>query len=81
MIDYWGICSWIFAGLALIGTLLNAKMDVKGFYLWIFTNTYFVIRFLYIREYSQSALNFAYLILAFYGIYKWETNKKNKKRK
>lgn len=72
------ILPWIMSGVALAGTLINAERNKWGFVFWLFSNMYMSIRFFKIGEYAQSALFFAYFLLAIRGIFSW-TKKESKK--
>jgi len=57
--------------IALIGTLLNNKLNIKykaiGFFLWIISNTLFAIWSFNLLQYSVSALYVIYTLLAIQG--------------
>lgn len=72
----WTILSWIMSGVALLGTILNAEMNIYGFIFWLMSNLYMSIRFAYIGEYAQATLFLIYFLLAIRGIIVWQ--KKNK---
>lgn len=74
----WTVLSWIMSGIALIGTILNAEKNIVGFLFWIVSNLYMTIRFLVIGEYAQATLFFAYLVLAFRGIFSWSKKENNR---
>lgn len=62
--------SYIFAAIALIGAYLNSNLDPKGFYLWMITNTFFVIFHLYFSHYGVATLYGCYLATNINGIRK-----------
>lgn len=70
------IVTWIISALALAGTILNANRNKSGFYLWFFTNLFWVIVDFKAGLYAQSALFLAYTLLAIKGIITW-TKKEN----
>ena len=74
--NLWHVLSWTFSFVGLAGTLINAERNKWGFYLWLVSNLYMVIRFWYIGEYAQCVLFFAYFILAIRGIVSWTKKEK-----
>jgi nicotinamide riboside transporter PnuC len=68
--------SWFICAIALFGAYLNAKQDVRGFLLWMVSNTYLCLLNLSIGQYSQAALFFAYLCITIQGFYTWRKNQK-----
>ena len=65
------IITWIISILALTGTILNANRNKYGFILWLITNMYWTVIDFKTGLYAQSALFFAYTILAIKGIITW----------
>ena len=62
---------WITALAALVGVLLNIRKHVSCFFIWSATNaTWTVVDYLH-GIHAQAALQFVYLLLSVYGIYKW----------
>lgn len=74
--NIWTILSWVMSAIAFTGTLLNAERNKFGFIFWTVSNLYMVIRFFVIHEYAQSALFFAYFLMAIRGIYSWSQKEK-----
>ena len=70
------VITWIVSFLALTGTILNANRNKNGFYLWLGTNLFWTIVDFKAGLYAQSALFFAYTLLAIKGIVTW-TQKEN----
>ena len=70
------LVTWIVSALALTGTVLNANRNKYGFILWFFTNLFWVIVDFGAGLYAQSALFFAYTLLAVKGMITW-TKKEN----
>lgn len=68
--------SWIFTVIALLGTILNARMNVAGFFIWIISNLGFVTLNLIEHKYALATNFFVNTIVSISGIYIW-----NKKRK
>lgn len=66
------IVTWIVSGLALLGTVLNAEQKRAGFWLWLGTNAFWCIYDFKIGAYAQSALFFAYFLLAIRGLIVWK---------
>lgn len=73
------ITTWIISGMALTGTILNSNRNKYGFILWFITNLFWVIVDFRAGLYAQSALFFAYTLLAVSGLVTW--TKKEKKEK
>lgn len=71
-----GIITWIISILALTGTILNANRNKYGFILWLVTNMYWTVIDFQSGLYAQSALFFAYTILAIKGIITWSKKEK-----
>lgn len=71
-----GIITWIISILALTGTILNANRNKYGFILWLITNMYWTVIDFKTGLYAQSALFFAYTILAIKGIITWSKKEK-----
>ena len=72
----WTILSWTMSAVALLGTILNAEMNIYGFIFWLVSNLYMTIRFAYIGEYAQATLFLIYFLLAIRGIVVWQKKKK-----
>lgn len=70
------IITWIISILALTGTILNANRNKYGFILWLITNMYWTVIDFKTGLYAQSALFFAYTILAIKGIITWSKKEK-----
>ena len=62
---------WIVAIIALAGAFLNARMNIMGFVIWIFTNSYWIYHNIKIKEYPQAVLFTAFLVMAVYGLIHW----------
>ena len=73
------IITWVISGMALTGTILNSNRNKYGFILWFITNLFWVIVDFRAGLYAQSALFFAYTLLAVSGLVTW--TKKEKKEK
>lgn len=70
------VITWIVSALALTGTILNSNRNKWGFVLWFFTNLFWVIVDFKSGLYAQSALFFAYTLLAVKGIITWTKKEK-----
>jgi nicotinamide riboside transporter PnuC len=66
------VVTWLISLLALTGTILNAEKRRAGFYLWLITNLFWFIYDFKIGAYAQSALFFAYFLLAIRGLIVWK---------
>ena len=71
-----GIISWALAASAVTGAILNARRDVRGFYVWIAGNIGWVTYNIYISEYALAALFVVYTGVSIYGIRQWRSPKK-----
>ena len=63
--------TWTVAIVALIGAWLNARTNILGFVLWIFTNSFWVYHNIKTKEYAQAILYAAFLLMAVYGLVNW----------
>jgi hypothetical protein len=64
--------SWIFAGIALIGVVLNILKKRSCFYLWIISNAGNALYALHKEAWSLSILFTVYFILAIWGALRWK---------
>ncbi len=78
--DPWNFLSILMSAIAFAGTIMNAERNKWGFAFWLVSNLYMSIRFFTIGEYAQSALFFAYFVLAIRGVFAW-TQKEEKDKK
>lgn len=69
------LLSYISVLLAVYGSYLNSKMDIKGFYYWFISNWWFIGFNLYHEHYAAALLNGIYQVTTVYGIYKWRKKK------
>jgi nicotinamide riboside transporter PnuC len=68
---------WLTAVAALVATWLNIQKNVSCFWIWVVTNSIWVVADLRHEIYPQAALQATYLGLAIYGVLKWrETGQK-----
>lgn len=65
------ILTWFMVVIALIGTYLNAKKSIHGFYFWVFSNTVFTLICFGQKFYPQAFLFGVYTLLAIKGIFEW----------
>jgi len=70
-----GDVMWVVTGLAIIGVILNIKKRRQCFYVWVVTNTAWMIYDYSIGAMAQSALFAVYVVLALWGIYEWRAGK------
>lgn len=59
---------WMITGFAIYGVWLNAEMDRRCFYIWMVTNTIFLIETFILGAFNMSFLFGIYLILAIKGM-------------
>ncbi len=62
--------------LTLIALYYNVNKDYKCFYIWLFTNSYFIIYNLYIKDITQSIIWIIYIFFTIYGLYEWKYKKR-----
>lgn len=72
---------WFFTTIALIGTFLNAQMNVLVFFAWIISNIGFMILNIMNHVYSQAALFFVNTLFSIWGIYTWRQKQKENDNK
>lgn len=75
------LITWIVSFVALTGTILNANRNKSGFYLWLGTNMFWTVIDFRAGLYAQSALFFAYTLLAVKGLWTWTKKEKAEKKK
>lgn len=73
--DFFEICNWLMLFVTLLGAYLNSQKNIKGFYLWVISNTYFFAYNLVITEYSQAILFIVYLVITLNGLRVWAAKK------
>lgn len=73
--------TWIMSAIALGGTILNAQRNRLGFYAWAVTNIFWCIVDFKAGLYAQSALFFAYFLLAIKGLITWKKKEDAEKNK
>jgi hypothetical protein len=66
--------NWIIIFCALFGAYLNSKQDVRGFKVWIVTNTYLSAYNFLSGELAQGFLFSIYLVIAINGLISWKKN-------
>lgn len=67
--------TWIFSALSITGAVLNARGNIKGFYIWIVGNMCWVVYDAIIGEYAQSFLFLFFTGVCVYGIRQWKKRK------
>ena len=70
--------NWIVISFALYGAYLNSKQDIRGFIVWMVTNTYLLTYNFYNEEWAQGFLFLAYLIISTNGLIVWRRQAKEK---
>ena len=71
------IITWSLTFLSLLGAFLNARMDIRGFYIWIISNVGWIIINIYKEIYAGAALFIVYTAISAYGIYSWRIGGKD----
>jgi nicotinamide riboside transporter PnuC len=70
--DFMQISIWIVSIIALIGTIANANAKRWCFYVWFWTNIFFVVIDFKAGLYGQSALFLCYAVMAIMGLINWK---------
>jgi nicotinamide riboside transporter PnuC len=68
---------WFVTAIAVFGTVLNAKGNIKGFYVWLVSNFCFAIYNYYTHSYAQMVLFMLYCATSVWGIFEWRKNKRS----
>lgn len=68
--------TFVLSIISIIGAVLNAKQNVYGFYIWIFSNAGWIIVDIYLQLWGQIPFFVVCFFTSFYGIITW--NKKQK---
>jgi len=68
--------SWVIASLAVFGAVLNARKNIKGFYIWVVSNLCWIVYNCVIHEYALAVLFGVYTVISMYGIHQWRKQKK-----
>lgn len=63
--------TWIVTVLSIIGVIANVKKKRWCFFIWVITNTTWMLVNIYMKLYSASFMFFIYLLLAIWGIISW----------
>jgi len=66
-----GDIMWAVTALAIIGVVLNIKKRRECFYVWLFTNSVWMVYDFTLGALAQSALFAVYVGLAIWGIIEW----------
>jgi nicotinamide riboside transporter PnuC len=67
--------SWIFVVIAIIGGIFNARKNIVGFYIWLFSNTGLAILNFVAGMPAQGILFIVFTITTIYGIHEWRKRK------
>lgn len=63
--------SWVAAIASLVGVWLNIRRNVACFWIWLVTNSAWVVVDLHAGIFAQAALQGVYVGLSIYGILSW----------
>ena len=69
---HWIIYEWVCVALAIVGAVLNARLNIVGFYFWIASDLgliYYNCRVT--RSYGQALLYLVFLLTCIYGLVHW----------
>jgi hypothetical protein len=72
------ILSYIFSGVASMGTILNIKKKKSGFIFWLISNAFFSIYNIFLGEIGMFIVFISNMIFTIYGYYSW--NYQDKRR-
>lgn len=73
--------SWVFVGIALIGSVYNSRLDqYLAFRIWFVSNLFFVIFNIYFQHYGVAALYGCHWLLTIHGINNTKKIKAKKER-
>lgn len=61
--------NWVATFVALTGAFLISKQNFKGFYFWVFSNSFFTFYNLLCENYAGGLLFFTYLLITINGIH------------
>jgi len=67
--------TWIVLCFSLIGFIFNLLKRRICFKIWLFTNSFWIIYNISLKEYALSVLFVMYFIGSIYGLYTWEERK------
>ena len=70
------IIGWIFFIIALVGTFLNAQINILGFVFWMISNTEFLIINILNINYAEAVLFFVNTLAFISGIITWRKKQK-----
>ena len=62
---------WIAMIWSLVGCILINYHNVYGFYLWMISNTLWIINSIITKQYAQTIMFIVFLITCIQGIYLW----------
>ena len=66
------IIEWIATTLAIVGAVMNAFLMKEGFYLWLVSNSTFMVFSVKNKHYGMALMFFTYLIITVIGILYWK---------
>ena len=66
---------WILSGIGILGGILNAMGKKEGFYVWLVSNTGWIIYFGIQRIWCQAPLWVVYNAICILGIIQWSKKK------
>lgn len=69
--DPFTVLGWIASGISLTGSVLNARMNIHGYSLWLCSNVIWIGYDLSLGLWEQLPMFVASTVLAAYGIVKW----------
>lgn len=69
------IITWVATAIAIMGSLLNARKHVSGFYFWMVSNTMYMLINAYFHIWAQSLLYLFNLYVCLMGVIMWTRKK------
>lgn len=74
--QYMEYISFFFCGLALFGAFLNSNQSIKGFYVWLLSNSFAVVFDYHFGHWGYFFLHLGFLCTNINGIYTYKKEKK-----
>ncbi len=69
------IITWVATSIAIIGSILNAKKHISGFYFWLVSNAMYALINAYLHIFGQSALYIFNFFVCLMGVVTWTRKK------
>lgn len=66
------LVTWIATAIAIIGSILNAKRNIVGFYFWLLSNFMYAMINAYLNIWAQSILFVFNMGVCVWGLINWK---------